>query len=217
MLRPTHETGSSQTPLPLPDRRARFERRRQARQPVALLRVAVLHGGGVRDLCVVKNISASGLSARAYRKLAAGDEVRIEFKSGELLSGSVVWARDWDVGIVFPGPIDVEAVLASRWVTEPGRRRNLPRITIDCAGRLGTGLRSVEVTLQDISQGGARVAIDTPSVELGEIVQLGLPDLPLAAGVVRWIGGDQVGISFNECIAFETLARWIQARRGARR
>jgi hypothetical protein len=213
MLQHSRVTASAETPESPQVRRDRLERRKQARH-VALLRVAVLHAGGMRDLCVVKNISASGLSARAYRKFKCDEQVKIEFKSGELLSGSVVWASDWDIGIVFPTAIDVEAVLASRWVTEPGRRRHLPRIEIDCEGRLNTGLRSFNVTLHDISQGGARVEIETPSVELGEVVLLSLPDQPPARGVVRWVGGTQIGISFNECIAFETLARWIQARRG---
>jgi hypothetical protein len=214
MLKPNLATVTDDTPAPAQERRARLERRKQARH-VALLRVAVLHAGGVRDLCVVKNMSATGLSARAYRRLACGDEVRIEFKSGELLRGSVVWERDWDIGVVFPKPVDVAAVLASRWVTEPGRRRNLPRIAIEREGRLGTGLRSFDVKLQDISQGGARVQIEAPPVEIGEIVQLSLPDMPPVAGVVRWVWAAQVGISFNECIAFEQLARWIHAGRSA--
>jgi hypothetical protein len=70
------------------------------------------------------------------------------------------------------------------------------------------------VTLRDISQGGARVQIPAPAMELGQIVHLSLPDLPPAAGAVRWVGGAEVGISFNECIAFEQLARWIHERRG---
>jgi PilZ domain-containing protein len=216
MLLHSRSIAADDTPEAPQARRARLERRRQARH-VALLRVAVLHAAGVRDLCVVKNISSSGLSARAYRKLACDEPVQIEFKSGEMLSGSVVWERDWDVGIVFPKAIDVEAVLASRWVTEPGRRRNLPRIELECEGQLSTGLGSFDVALQDISQGGARVEIQTPRFELGEVVSLSLPDLPPVRGVVRWVGGCGVGISFNECIAFETLARWVHARRSAHR
>jgi hypothetical protein len=198
-------------PKPIQPFRARLERRTHTRQ-TALLRVAVLHAGGARDLCVVKNIAPNGLSARAYRKLASAEQVQIEFKSGELLSGSVVWERDWDVGIIFPKPIDVEAVLASRWVTETARRRNLPRIAISSKGRLKAGLQSFEVTLQDISQGGARVQAEMSSIDRGEVL-LSLPGLPPIAGVVRWVGGTEVGVSFNECIAFETLARWIHGHR----
>jgi hypothetical protein len=187
------------------------ERRRQVRQ-LALLRVALLHSGGVSDICVVRNVSPNGLSARVYRKLSTGDDVEIEFRSGELLAGSVVWEDEYDVGIVFPRPIDVTQVLASRWSAQPEKRRALPRITVDCAGRLSNGLRSVEVMLRDISQGGASLVSRAHAGSLGK-VQLSLPDLPPIAGVVRWISGPNLGVSFNECLAFETLARWIQARR----
>ena len=187
------------------------DRRKEGRL-VALLRVGVLHARGHRDLCIVKNISASGLSARAYRQVTVGDEVHIEFKSGELLSGKVVWVRDWDLGINFADQIDFEAVLASRWVTEAQRRRNLPRIPISCDGRLKSGGRSVDVTLRDISQGGARLRIGASPLDLGEAV-LTLPDLAPMAGVVRWIADGQVGISFNECMSFEQLASWIHATR----
>jgi hypothetical protein len=187
------------------------ERRRQVRQ-LALLRVALLHSGGISDICVVRNVSPNGLSARVYRKLAAGDAVEIEFRSGELLTGSVVWEDEYDVGIVFSRPIDVAQVLASRWSTQTEKRRALPRITVDCAGQLGNGLRSVDVMLRDISQGGASLESAAHAGSLGK-VHLSLPDLPPIAGVVRWTSGPNLGVSFNECLAFETLARWIQARR----
>ena len=190
---------------------SRPDRRRQIRQ-VALLRVALLHAGGANDICVVKNISPNGLSARVYRKLAIGDQVEIEFRSGELLAGSIVWEHESEVGLEFPEPVDVAAVLASRWTTETNKRRALPRIVVECRGQLSNGLRSMDVELRDISQGGANLEAETQIADLGK-VQLLLPDLPPIAGVVRWISGTKIGVSFNECLAFEQLALWIQARR----
>ena len=187
------------------------ERRRQERQ-LALLRVALLHAGGVSDICVVRNVSANGLSARVYRKFTTGEHVEIEFRSGELLTGSVVWEHECNIGIVFPKPIDVAALLSSRCTSKVTKRRALPRINIDCRGRLSTGLQSMVVTLRDISQGGASLEVEGPAPKLSN-VQLFLPDLPPIAGVVRWTSGQNVGVSFNGCIAFEQLARWIQVRR----
>ncbi|QNP42393.1 PilZ domain-containing protein [Sphingomonas daechungensis] len=114
------------------------ERRRHERQ-LALLRVALLHAGGVSDICVVRNISASGLSARAYRPLKIGEAVDIEFRSGERLSGTVVWERERDVGVAFPEPIDVAAVLSNTRTLEPSKRRALPRIKVECRGGFPRG------------------------------------------------------------------------------
>jgi hypothetical protein len=187
------------------------ERRRQARQ-IALLRVALLHADGASDICLVKNLSANGLSARVYRKLAVDEPVEVEFHSGELLAGSVVWEWNWEVGLAFPQPIDVAAVLGSRWVTENSRRRALPRIPVECPGLLSDGFRSVEIMLRDISQGGASVQTSAP-IKLMTNVVVTLPNLPLLTGVVRWTSNSTLGISFNECIAFELLAQWIHEQR----
>lgn len=213
MLKQNRALGSRRTPEGLRAAGAHQHDRRTHVRQTALLRVAVLHAAGTRDLCVVKNISPDGLSARVYRKLAVKEQVQVEFKSGELLGGSVVWGRDCDIGIVFPEPVDVGAVLAGSWVTEPKSRRNLPRIAIGCRGRLKMHLRTFDVTLQDISQSGARLEAEAPEIDGGEVL-LNLPGLPPIAGVTRWVRGTQVGVSFNECIAFERLARWIEARRG---
>lgn len=74
--------------------------------------------------------------------------------------------------------------LATRWVTEASKRRNLSRIAIGCEGRLRTDLQSHNVMLHDISQAGAKVEVETPGALRGEAM-LSLPDLPIA-GVVRW-------------------------------
>lgn len=188
--------------------RGRREQRGHKRH-VALLRVAPLHARGSKELCVVRNISPGGLSARVYRKLAGGEHVEVEFRSGERLSGNLVWERDWEVGITFPKLIDVDAVLASRWVTESGRGRSLPRIQIDCRGQLKMGARSFDVVLQEISQGGAKVQTQTPITDGGGLI-LSFAGSSAGRGVFRWVGGTEGGISFNKGIPFERLARWIQ-------
>ena len=88
MLKQDHPVGDKQIQESLKAVKRKLERRTHTRH-TALLRVSVLHAGGIRDLCLVKNISPNGLSARAYRKLARAEQVQIEFRSGELLSGSV--------------------------------------------------------------------------------------------------------------------------------
>lgn len=190
-----------------------YSDRRHTKRYIALLRVALLRVDGADELCVVKNVSSRGLSARAYRRFTKRQHVQLEFRSGELLSGSVVWQRNWDVGIEFPKAINVQSVLASRWLSEPGRCRHLPRIQLLCRGRLRAASGSHNLALQDISQSGARVKMDNAALEKGEVV-LTLPDLAAMPGVVRWVAGTEVGISFNENIPFERLARWIRERRG---
>jgi len=153
--------------------------------------VALLHSGGVSDICVVRNVSPNGLSVRVYRKLFPGNEVEIEFRSGELLKGSVVWEDEYDLGIVFPRPIDVTQVLASRWSTQAEKRRALPRIALDCAGWLSNGLRSVEVMLRDISQGGQawRAGLTPPALARSSCRS------PICRPLTVWFAGSPAQIS----------------------
>ena len=71
------------------------DRRKEGRH-VALLRVGVLHARGERNLCVVKNISVSGLSARAYQKVTIGDEVhRVVVRRGGQRGSYLLWVDGW--------------------------------------------------------------------------------------------------------------------------
>src|SRR3954454_13651831 len=98
------------------------ERRRQVRQ-LALLRVALLHSGGVSDICVVRNVSPNGLSARVYRKLSLG--VRSRSSSVPANSSQDRWSGKTNMtsGSSSPRPIDVTQVLASRWSAQREKRR----------------------------------------------------------------------------------------------
>jgi hypothetical protein len=179
---------------------------------VTMLRVATLHTQGSKELCVVKNISAGGLSARVYRSFDVGESVEVELRFDERIHGTVQWVREFEVGIAFPEEIDVASVLTSRWVTEDGRRQRLPRIEVDCRCRLRVGSRFYLASLLDVSQGGAKLRTERPFQGIGDAI-LTLPELGSLEGSVRWSQGNRVGLSFNERLPFELLVRWIQARR----
>src|SRR6476469_3989108 len=109
--------------------RSSFTLNRRAHPRFLLVRrPAVLHFATAREPCVVRNISSGGLMATIYHPRLPGEEVRVEFISGQLIEGSVLWARDWSVGIAFKSMIDVETLLLQKWVAETGEdRRATPR------------------------------------------------------------------------------------------
>lgn len=186
--------------------------RRKDRRYVTILRVGVLHTILGQELCVVKNISSGGLSAQAYRTFTVGEAVQIELTCDQRLDGVVQWVRENDVGVAFLHPIDVEAILATPWITETSRCRRLPRLEVQCTGRLRLGARMYIVELVNISQGGAMLQTKR-EIERGPEAVLTLPDLGSLEGTVRWCNKVTVGVSFNERIPFQSLARWIQEHR----
>ena len=67
-----------------PDLAVEGDRRNHDRY-LTILRVALLHTEAAKELCVVRNISAGGLSARVYRSFEVDEAVEVEFRSEERL------------------------------------------------------------------------------------------------------------------------------------
>ena len=179
---------------------------------VMVLRDGFLHTGSERVECVVRNISSDGLMARVYRPIELGDCVRIELAGGHLLEGTVLWIRDWEVGVAFSDPVDVETLLAQPWVTEgDGDRRRTRRVEAECPVTLKVGMRFYYGRLCDLSPKGARVRTQGALKTLGNAV-LTLPDLPPLPASIRWVSGRECGLAFAEPVPVAALGRWLQER-----
>ena len=186
--------------------------RRLHQRYVMVLRDGFLHAGDERVPCVVRNISSGGLMARVYRPVELGESVRIELAGGQLLDGTVLWTRDWEVGVTFAEPVDVESVLAEQWVTETdGDRRKTRRIKVECPATLKVRMRYYFGKLCDLSPTGARVQTRGALKKPGDAV-LALPDLPPLLATIRWINEKDCGLEFREHIPADALNRWLQER-----
>jgi hypothetical protein len=176
---------------------------------LTLFRVGALIVGDRRELCLIKNVSASGMMIRTYSAMVEGLPIAIELKQGQLIRGAVRWVREHNVGIAFDERIDVVELLSS---SMEGPRPRMPRVEISCTGsaRQGSILSSLKV--QDISQGGVK-AEASRSLQVGEDVVVTLPGLAPLQGIVRWQDGPFHGISFNGLLALSELVEWLHAQR----
>ena len=188
--------------------RAEAERRAGARHRT-ILRTGLLHTARGKELCIVKNLSEGGFQARVYRSLDVDEPVTVELKSGEVLEGSVIWCRGFDVGIAFNAPVDVPQILSSRWATETGRRPRMPRLEIACRARIRIGAIQYRVEVCDISQGGLKISFAKPLAS-GTSVVISLPDLPPLDGTVKWSDDCSAGLAFNEYLPMDLLVRWLK-------
>jgi Tfp pilus assembly protein PilZ len=183
------------------------ERRRNARH-LTILRVgALIHARG-RELCLIRNISAGGLMAHVYSNHRLGDEVAIELKTDQPITGRIVWAEEANVGIEFDSPIDVAEMLATDGQAAKGWRQRLPRVEVDRLATVRCGAHVHAVNTRDISQGGVKVETDEP-LEVGEEVVLTLEKMRPIHGVVRWCGDGLAGIAFNQPLSFRELMGWL--------
>jgi len=186
--------------------------RRLHQRYAMVMRDGFLHVGTERVPCVVRNISSGGLMCRVYGPVGQSGPVRVELASGQLVEGTILWERDWIVGIAFDASLDVDSVLAEQWVTEvEGDRRRSRRIRMECPATLKVGLRFYFGKLCDVSPSGAKVQTRGVIKKPGEAM-LALPDLPPLPGTIRWINGRDCGLEFREQIPAEALSRWLQER-----
>jgi hypothetical protein len=191
------------------------DRRRDARH-LTILRVGALVAEGGRELCLIRNISAGGIMAHVYCHHRTGERVSVELKSEEPIAGSIIWARDSNIGIAFDTAIDVEEMLASQSLQENGWRPRMPRVEVDRLATIRLGSDVYGVNSCDISQGGVKIECDVP-LAVGAQVMIALDKLRPLAGHVRWSRDGFCGIAFNQVVPFRELMAWLRPDAGEAR
>lgn len=190
--------------------RAEPERRSESREQLAVYRVATLRWDHIEALCLIRNISSGGLMGRLHTELMPGKAITIEIRSGTLIPGRVAWSRDALVGIAFDRQIDVLEVLHAPVAGEPGLTQRMPRVRISCPVALQADGGRHQVTLVDVSQGGAKLA--TALLKEGDRVTVAIQGLDPHRAEVRWAHDGRAGLRFAVPIPFERLAQWALER-----
>ncbi len=199
-------TGSLSGAPPPPDDR------RQHTRHVTVLRVAKINTPQSEELCLVRNISASGMMVHIYSDLSIGDPVSTELNSGKPISGKVAWHREGMIGIEFDECVNPDRVLSGQDFAPATAHPRPPRVCLDLRGRIRVGSRYQAVTVCNISQGGANIKPSEPDAVLEKVVLM-VNGLPPIAGSVRWQDEEHAGIEFDIPVSFEVLARWVPSLR----
>jgi len=66
----------------------------------------------------------------------------------------------------------------------------------------------------DVSQGGLKIRCET-RLAPGSDVVITLAGIEPRPGVVRWVEGDLMGITFNRMLALPALVEWLRDQREA--
>lgn len=182
------------------------ERRREQRH-TTLFRVGILHAGARRRLCVVRNMSPTGVKARFSGGVATGDRVELEMVPDRRIAGTIAWTDGASFGMDFDAPIDLATALAPPPQDDRPPRR-MPRLALDRIAMIRVGADIVFVAARNLSQGGVSVS-PADRIAVGDEVVVTLENLEPLKGIVRWRHDDSCGIVFNEPIPVASLARWL--------
>jgi hypothetical protein len=184
--------------------------RRHSERYTTTMRVGTMVTEAGSELCLVRNISCGGLRARVYSDVPVGTRATIELKSGQSVSGEVIWTEGDQIGLRFDAPVDVADVLSSATAAAQGQKARLPRIEIRRFATLRSGIRLLRGETVNISQGGVKLhfAPLQTSITRGPVVVTiaGLDPIP---GVVRWAADKEAGVEFNNLVPLKRLFAWI--------
>ena len=178
------------------------DRRRTPRVTV-MIRPGKLIADGREFLCVVRDVSETGIKVRLFAPLPEHSQLEIEFDNGERHPVQLVWQTGELAGFFFGAEVDVERLIAAHNGNHPRRQ---PRLNISLDAVLCThGLRT-PIVLRDISQRGASIEC-TGWLMIDELVRIECDKLPNLHAKVRWRRPPRYGLVFEQTFRLDELAQ----------
>ncbi|KQM21915.1 PilZ domain-containing protein [Novosphingobium sp. Leaf2] len=177
-----------------------------------LLRAAKLIGPRGEYLCIVRDVSETGVRLRLFHTLAGERRLALEGPSGEPIPMEMVWENEGEAGFRFDQPIEV-----LRFVAESGPypKRQI-RLAVDHPATLTVAGVIVEARLCDVSRQGAKIETDH-HLAIGQRLRLTATHLPDFEATVCWRAQPTYGLVFHQLMGLEELAQRthrIQTARG---
>ena len=167
-----------------------------------LIRAAKIISSEGQFVCVIRDVSATGLSVKLFHKLPRGQVLDLQLQSGETYQVKLVWEREGEAGFEFVEQVDVE-----RFVSEVGQfpKRGL-RLGIEIPVTLKTLSERSNAVIENISQQGARFESDAP-LALDQNLRIEGKTVGEFYAKVRWRRDSQYGVVFDDVMTLGDFAR----------
>lgn len=188
---------------------AQIEDRRASERTKTIFRPAIITYGSFRGLCLVRNISPTGMMAKVYSPVAVGTSVIVEFDSNLSVTGTAAWSENEQIGVRFNESVDVAGVLVETGKRGAGNKVNRPlRLEIEAHGEMEINKRILPFEVQDISQRGIKAKIPV-NLNPNDEVMIQVIGLEPRLAVVRWTRPGEAGLNFTRPLRLDELAMWV--------
>ena len=171
-----------------------------------LIRAAKLVSAQGEFVCVIRDVSETGVSVRLFHALPGCQEFELHMPAGAVYQIVRVWNRDNEAGFAFTRPVDV-----GQLVNESGDypKRGL-RLGLCFPVRVSTLSLACEAVVENLSQQGARIECDA-LLAIDQAVRIAAPDLVgtlrEVRAKVRWRRGKHYGVVFDDTFTLGDFAR----------
>lgn len=166
-----------------------------------LLRAAKLIGLRGQYLCIVRDVSETGVRLRLFHALAQERRLALESVAGERLGVEKVWENAGEAGFRFDVPIDVHGFIAE---AGPYPKRPI-RIGVEDIARITVAGETCVARLRDLSRQGAGIEIDR-HLAIGQHLRIEADALPEFEATVCWRKHPAYGLVFRQLMSLEELA-----------
>lgn len=175
---------------------------RSAPRFTLLIRSAKLVCDDNEYLCIIRDVSASGVRLRIFHPLPSSRTVSLELSTGERYELERVWESSDHAGFRFAAWIDVKDFIAE---ASPYPKRAL-RLRLEFPATLEVDGSAARATVRDLSREGARIETNVP-LAIRQKVKLSAKGFPPIIGNVCWRSAAAYGLVFQQVFTFEQLAR----------
>lgn len=174
---------------------------RAAPRFTSLIRAAKLVSAQGEFVCVVRDVSSSGVRLRCFHALPQDAEMALELQNGESFEILRVREEGFEASFRFAGEAPVERLVQEIWEYP---RRAL-RLAIAIPLTLRTLAGPVQAVTHNISQQGCRIESDSP-LALAQAVMIESPHLPAIRAKVRWRRDGACGLVFDDTFSLRDFA-----------
>lgn len=163
---------------------------RAAPRHTLLIRTAKLIVAGAEYLCVLRDVSETGVSLRLFHDLATERFMMLELQNEDRQEVELVWHDGERMGLRF-----VERVDVNRLIEIPSQRRPI-RVRLCVPAVLSAGEENAICSIRDLSQHGANVACGR-TFAIDQRVRLVTAGMPMIQARVRWRSKEGLGLVFE--------------------
>lgn len=189
-----------------------FEDQRAAPRVTVLLRTAKLTSSAGEFLCILRDVSQTGVSVQVFHRIPDGIDLALELSNGDRHALERVWEKDGRAGFRFRDPGHLESIVAC---ISPYPRR-APRLMISTRCEIVCGSQVTRAHLGNLSQQGAMIRT-TERFALLQRLSISFGNMPPVEASVRWRIHDRHGLCFQRPFGLQQLALIaFELQRGAR-
>ncbi len=167
-----------------------------------LIRAAKLVADQGEFVCVIRDVSETGVSIRLFHKLPPSGTLELHMPGGERYEVKPVWERGNEAGFEFTKPVSV-----AKLITESGEypKRGL-RLGLCFPITVSTLTQSCEAIVENLSQQGARFSC-AGLFAIDQNLRIESDEVKEVRAKVRWRRDSSYGVVFDDTFTLGDFAR----------